>query len=336
MTAQNAAKLVCFGEMLVRLTAPAGEALLQTPQLSAHIGGAEANVAICVSRLGIPSAMATVIPDNPLGRAACDELRRHGVDVSNVKFGPGRMGLYFLTPGAVLRAPEIIYDRAGSAFANAPAGAIDWWPALKGAEWLHVSGITPAVSNAAGEAALAAMTAAAAANVKVCFDGNYRSKLWEARGESGQAILKQMLDHATLAFIDERDIALILGRDVGDRKQSAQAAFAAFPNLRMIVATQRETHGVNDYSLGASLVTRSNARQCPPIALPGVVDRIGGGDAFAGGFLYAHMSGMPETDALAFALYSAAAKHGQSGDASHASADDIRALMAGGDLDIKR
>jgi 2-dehydro-3-deoxygluconokinase len=329
-------RLVCFGEMLVRLTAPAGEALLQTPQLSAHIGGAEANVAICVSCLGIPSAMATIVPNNPLGRAARDELRRHGVDTANVKFSPGRMGLYYLTPGAVLRAPEIIYDRAGSAFANAPASAIDWWPALKGAEWLHVSGITPAVSKSAGEAALAAMTAAASANVKVCFDGNYRSKLWEARGENGQAILKQMLDYATLAFIDERDISLILGRDVGDRKQSAQAAFAAFPNLRMIVATQRETHGVNDYSLGATLFTRSSARQVAPIALPGVVDRIGGGDAFAGGFLYAHMSGMPETDALTFALYSAAAKHGQLGDSSHASADDIRVLIAGGGLDVRR
>ena len=121
-----------------------------------------------------------------------------------------------------------------------------------------------------------------------------------------------------------------------DRVPEGTVVYAAFPNLRMILATQRETHGVNDYSLGATLFTRSNTRQCPPIALPGVVDRIGGGDAFAGGFLYAHMSGMPDTDALTFALYSAAAKHGQSGDASHASADDIRALMAGGGLDVKR
>src|SRR6185503_7398335 len=269
-----------------------GEMLLQTPQLSAHIGGAEANVAICYSRLGGDAAMATVLPDNPLGRAARDELRRHGVDAEHVKFAPGRMGLYFLTPGAVIRAPEIIYDRAGSAFALAPADAIDWWAVLKGPEfaprqplrdaaWLHVSGITPAVSKAAGEAALAAMTTAAAANVKICFDGNYRSKLWEARGETGQAILKQMLEHATLAFIDERDIALVLGKDVGDRKEAAKAAFAALPNLRMIAATTRETHGVNDYSLGATLFTRSGAYTQPAIALSGVVDRIGGGDAFA-------------------------------------------------------
>jgi 2-dehydro-3-deoxygluconokinase len=329
-------RLVCFGEMLVRLTSPNGEMLLQTPQLSAHIGGAEANVAICVSRLGGDAAMATLLPDNPLGRAARDELRRHGVGVGNVKFAPGRMGLYFLTPGAVTRAPEIIYDRAGSAFAGVKPDTIDWWNALKGAEWLHVSGITPAVSESAGEAALAAMKAAAAANAKICFDGNYRSKLWEARGQNGQAILKAMLEQATLAFIDERDISLILGRDAGDRKAAAKAAFAAFPQLRTIAATRRETHGVSDYSLGATLITRSAAHEHPPIALPGVVDRIGGGDAFAGGFLHAYMKGMPEADALAFALYSAAAKHGQSGDSSHASESDIRALMAGGGLDVKR
>jgi 2-dehydro-3-deoxygluconokinase len=329
-------RVICFGEMLVRLTAPPGEMLLQTPRLSAHVGGAEANVAICVSRLGGSAAVATVLPDNPLGRAARDELRRHGVDVSNVIFAPGRMGLYFLTPGAVVRAPEIVYDRAGSAFSNMQANAIDWWKALKGAEWLHVSGITPAVSKSAGEAALGAMTAAAAASVKICFDGNYRSKLWEARGESGQAILKQMLEQATLAFIDERDIALVLGVSAPDRATAVKAAFHAFPNLRMIAATTRETRGVNDYALGATLFTRSGSHVHPALALPGVVERIGGGDAFAGGLLYALMEGMPEADALAFALYSAAAKHGQAGDASHASADDIRALMTGGGFDVKR
>ncbi len=329
-------RLVCFGEMLVRLTAPAGERLLQTPQLSAHVGGAEANVAIGFSRLGGEAAMATVLPDNPLGSAARDELRRHGVDVAQVKFAAGRMGLYWLTPGAVLRAADIVYDRAGSAFANAAPNAIDWNAALKGAGWLHVSGITPAVSANAGEAALAAVKTAVSAGVKVCFDGNYRSKLWEARGENGQAILKQLLEHATLAFIDERDIALILGRDAGDRRHAAKAAFDAFPRLQMVAATTRQTLGVNDYSLGATLVTRTGYQQHAPIDLPGVVDRIGGGDAFAAGFLFGHTSGMSDDETLAFALHSASAKHGQVGDASHAFAADVRALMAGGGLDVKR
>jgi 2-dehydro-3-deoxygluconokinase len=336
MTAPKSGKLVCFGEMLVRLTAPPGEILLQTPQLSAHIGGAESNVAICVSRLGGNAAMATILPDNPLGRAARDELRRHGVDGAHVNFGAGRMGLYFLTPGAVTRAPEIVYDRTGSAFARAPPDAIDWKIALRSAAWLHVSGITPAVSATAGEAALAAMKAAHSAGVKISFDGNYRSKLWEARGESGQAILKQILDHATLAFIDQRDIALIFGREFSDRHKAADAAFAAFSNLQVVACTTRVTLGVNDYSLGAALFTRSGAHELPPISLPNVVDRIGGGDAFAGGFLYAHIGGMPHAEALAFALHSAAAKHGQIGDASHASEADIRTLMAGGALDVRR
>lgn len=329
-------RLVCFGEMLVRLTAPAGERLLQTPQLSAHIGGAEANVAIGFSRLGGEAAMATILPDNPLGLAARDELRRHGVSTDHVKFAPGRMGLYWLTPGAVLRAASIVYDRAGSAFASALPNAIDWNTALKGAGWLHISGITPAVSVTAGEAALAAAKTAVASNVDTCFDGNYRSKLWEARGETGQSILKQLLGHATLAFIDERDIALVLGHDAGNRQQAAKAAFDAFPRLQMIAATTRQTHGVNDYSLGATLFTRTAAHQIEPIELPGVVDRIGGGDAFAAGFLYGHLTGMKEAETLAFALHSAAAKHGQAGDASHASAADIRALMSGGGLDVRR
>jgi 2-dehydro-3-deoxygluconokinase len=328
--------LVCFGEMLVRLTAPAGEMLLQTPRLSAHIGGAEANVAIGYARLGGVARMATVLPDNPLGRAARDELRRHGVDISSVRFQPGRMGLYYLTPGAVLRAPEIVYDRAGSTFALASPEAIDWSAALQGADWLHVSGITPAVSEAGGRAALAALESAARLGVRVSFDGNHRASLWKARGETGASILREILGHATLAFIDERDIGLMLDRAFTSRDAAASAAFAAFPELQLVVATVREARGVHDHSLGASLHARDGECRIEPIALPGVVDRIGAGDAFAAGFHFALSSGDAPEAALAFALHAAAAKHGQVGDAGWASASDVRALMAGRGYDVKR
>lgn len=329
-------KLVCFGEMLVRLSAPQGEMLLQTPQLSAHIGGAEANVAICVSRLGGPSAMATTLPDNPLGHAARDELRRHGVDVSGVTFAPGRMGLYFLTPGAVLRPSEIVYDRAGSAFAER-AGAGPPIATLDGAAMLHLSGITPAVSSQGGEAALAAVTAANRKNVPVSFDGNYRAKLWEARKETGAPILKKLLESAALAFIDERDIALVLGQTFADRNAAAAAAFRAFPKLQRIAATTRTTHAVDAFSLGATLHHRDGAlTQARPLELGNVIDRIGGGDAFAGGLLHGLMKKWPTEDALAFALHTAAAKHGQAGDASHASEAQIRALMSDGGKDVRR
>lgn len=332
----TAGMLVCFGEMLVRLSAPQGEMLLQTPQLSAHIGGAEANVAICVSRLGGKAAMATVLPDNPLGHAARDELRRHGVDVSAVAFAPGRMGLYFLTPGAVLRPSEIVYDRTGSAFAEA-ADAVAWDQALAGAGMLHVSGITPAVSARGGEAALKAVAAAGKAGVPVSFDGNYRSKLWEARGETGAPILRKLLESASLAFIDERDIALVLQTSFADRNDACAAAFRAFPKLQRIAATTRTTHAVDAFSLGATLHHRSGElTQAKPLELGNVIDRIGGGDAFAGGLLHGLMTGWAEDDALAFALHTAAAKHGQIGDASHASEAQIRALMGAGGKDVRR
>jgi 2-dehydro-3-deoxygluconokinase len=206
---------------------------------------------------------------------------------------------------------------------------------LSGVEWLHISGITPAVSELAGTEALEAAAAATAAGVKVSFDGNYRAKLWQARGETGAPFLRKLLDHATLAFIDERDIALVLGGSVLPRLEAAGAAFGAFPRLQMLAATTRDASGVESHALGATLHTRAGETRIDPIALPHIVDRIGGGDAFAGGLLFALMDGMEGADALAFALYSAAAKHGQSGDASHASATDIRALMDG-KLDVKR
>lgn len=328
-------KLVCFGEMLVRLSASHGEMLLQTPHLSAHIGGAEANVAICVSRLGGKAAMATTLPDNPLGHAARDELRRHGVGVDAVTFAPGRMGLYFLTPGAVTRPSEIVYDRAGSAFAEC-GNAGSCIAALDGAGYLHVSGISPAVSARAGEATLAAVMAAVERGVPVSFDGNYRSSLWAARGETGAPILRQLLGMATLAFVDERDIALVLGESFADRGAACAAAFAAFPKLQRIAATTRTVHAVDAFSLGATLHGRDGVASAKQLELANVVDRIGGGDAFAGGLLFSLMKGIGAQDALDFALHTAAAKHGQMGDASHASEAQVRALMGAGARDVRR
>ena len=138
-------RIVCYGEVLVRLSAPAGQMLLQSPGLDVCIGGAEANVAVSLAQFGHRAAMVSALPDNALGHAARNVLRGHGVDTGGVAFGPGRMGLYFLTPGAVTRPSEIIYDRAGSVFAEADAGLHDWAALLDGADWLHVSGVTPAI-----------------------------------------------------------------------------------------------------------------------------------------------------------------------------------------------
>ena len=334
-------RIVCFGELLLRLAAPAAEVLLQSPRLEVRVGGAEANVAVSLARLGHPVAMVSVLPEGPLGTAARDELRRYGVDTSGVRFAAGRMGLYFLSPGAVLRPSEVTYDRAGSAFAAASPDLIDWEQVLPGAAWLHLSGVTPAVGANAAAAALRAAKVARAADVKVSFDGNYRSKLWAAWSGDAPSILRDILGHSDLAFIDDRDAALVLGRSfdgepVERRRTAASAAFEAFPNLQRIASTIREQQGVEDHTLGAVLFTRDAEHAARSFALSGVVDRIGGGDAFAAGVLHGLLDGLSDLDSLEFGLAAAALKHSIRGDFNLVGVGEVRALLAGAGLDVKR
>jgi 2-dehydro-3-deoxygluconokinase len=228
-------RIVCFGELLVRLSSSDGEQLLQSPSLQVHFGGAEANVAVSLARFGHAAAMVSIVPPNALGAAAVAELRRHGVDTSGVLTGPGRMGLYFLTPGAVSRPSAVLYDRAGSAFSQAAATAIDWRAALRDARWLHLSGIASALGETAAAANQRAADAALELGVAVSFDGNYREQLWAASGGDAKRLLLGMLATAQLAFIDDRDIGLLIGfarrdGDVLERRRAAAAGpVAALP-----------------------------------------------------------------------------------------------------------
>ena len=149
--------IVCFGELLLRLGAPGRQMLLQSPVLDVHVGGAEANVAVSLARFGHDARMVGVVADNALGEAALGELRRHRVDTRAVQQVAGRMGLYFLTPGAIQRPSEVLYDRADSAFARVGGGTHDWPALLAGADWLHVSGVTPALGQRAADVVLAAV-----------------------------------------------------------------------------------------------------------------------------------------------------------------------------------
>jgi 2-dehydro-3-deoxygluconokinase len=334
-------RIVCFGELLLRLSAPGHELLLQTPRLDVQVGGAEANVAVSLARLGRASAMVSVAPDNVLGRAARDELRRHGVATAGVRTGDGRMGLYFLAAGAVTRPSDVLYDRAQSAFALADPDLIDWSAELNGASWLHLSGVTPAVGANAAAAAIRAAEAAQALAVPVSFDGNYRAKLWAAWNGDGPAILGRILAASDLAFADDRDIALVLGKRFDDPNprtrlaEAAAAAFAAFPQLQRIACTSRVQHAVGHHELSAVLITRTRTITSAATALSGIVDRIGGGDAFAAGLLFALTGGMDDQASLDFALAAAALKHSIPGDFNLVSEADVRAALQGG-FDVRR
>lgn len=336
-------RIVCFGEMLVRLTAPGREMLLQSPRLDVTIGGAEANVAVSLARFGWDAAMVTTLPDQALGQACRAQLRYQGIDARHVVMRAGRMGLYFLTPGAMQRPAEIIYDRAGSAFATTPADAYDWPALLEGADWLHVGGITPAVSQHAEDAVLAAAEAAAKAGVKVSFDCNYRAKLWQERGGDAPAVFSRLAACADLLFGNERDIALILGADfhaVPAEERflaAAELAFKTWPKLQRMASTVRTHHDVDNQELTGRLVTRDHrVHLSRTFKMNGIVDRIGGGDAFAAGLIHAIERGMTADGAITFATAASVLKHSIPGDANMVSVADVVSLVNDEALDVKR
>lgn len=335
--------IVCFGELLLRLGAPGRQMLLQSPVLEVHVGGAEANVAVSLARFGHDARMVGVVADNALGEAALGELRRHRVDTRGVQQAVGRMGLYFLTPGAIQRPSEVLYDRADSAFARAGGGTHDWPALLAGADWLHVSGVTPALGQRAAEGVLSAVRAARAAGTKVSFDGNFRPKLWEAWGGDAPTILRGLMAEADLLFASHRDLQVVLGLEFPQATPQerfaagAAAAFQAFPHLRQMAATVRVQRSVDHHVISAITALRDGAlhttaaRDVSPI-----VDRIGTGDAFAAGVLHGGLAGLSAQAALDFGVAAACLKHSLPGDFNLVGAADVHALLGENALDVKR
>jgi len=338
----SATRFVCFGELLLRLAAPGRERLLQSPRLDVQVGGAEANVAVALAHFGHASALVSTVADNALGAAAVGEVRRHGVDVSRVGTGAGRMGLYFLETGAVHRPSQVLYDRADSAFALASPEKYDWSALLDGADVLHVSGVTPAVGANAAAAATAAMRAARARGLSVVFDGNYRSKLWQAWNSSPGAILRELFACADILFADHRDIAIALGREFNSASSeqsladAAAAAFGAFAPLQRIVSTRRVQHSVDHHELSAIMVTRTHTLTSPAHQITPIVDRIGAGDAFAAGVLHGLFTGMSEQDSLDFGLAAGCLKHSVPGDFLRHSVGEVTDFLGERRFDVRR
>ncbi len=335
--------IACFGELLLRLSAPDHQLLLQSPRLDVHVGGAEANVGVSLARFGHRVSMIGTVADNALGAAAVAELRRHGVDTGRVCHAEGRMGLYFLSSGAGLRPSRVTYDRGSSAFGLARADSYDWPRLLQGVQWLHLSGISPALGPEAARATLDAAHAARAMGVKVSFDGNYRPTLWQQRAGQAPAILRELFACAHIVFADHRDISLVLGGEfpqesAPSRVEAAAAmAFAAFPQLQYLACTQRTVHGANHHALGAMLCARDGVRVvAPAIELTDIVDRIGSGDAFAAGVLHGLIEGFDADTTIRFGLAAGCLKHSVAGDFNLVEVADVMALADGSQSDVRR
>lgn len=330
--------VLCFGEMLLRLAAPDSGHLFQEARLDAHFGGAEANVAVALARLGAPAAVITALPHGVVGDAALETVRAAGVDVSRVTRTDGRFGLYYLSPPSGPRGAHIVYDRLGSSFATTPSSAYDWPRAFDGVEWLHLSGIIPAIGPEATRLSLDAIAAARKAGVKVSFDGNFRASMWARWCDDPQPILIEHVEGADLLIGSHRDISLLLGKEHGgdtpaERRSACEAAFARFDGLEWIASTGRRVVEADLHRLSARVDQRDFGFETPTVPVTGIVDRIGTGDAFAAGVLFGLADGCKA--AAEHGLAMAALKHATVGDQSRATIADVL-LFTGEPADVRR
>lgn len=332
-------RVVTLGEIMLRLRAPGRERLLQSPLLEASFGGAESNVAVALAQLGFDAAFVTVLPANPIGDAAVAELRRFGVDTRLIRRRGERVGIYFLEAGAAQRPSRVIYDRAGSALATATAEDFTWEDLFAGADWFHISGITPALSAAAAELSLEAVRQAHSRGVPVSCDYNFRANLWKY-GKSAPEVMRELVRHATVGIANEEDCQRALGIDAeldvrGGSLEAAKARALAervleqFPNLAKQVITLRESHGADHNGWSACLHDRERFLISRRYDIPTIVDRVGSGDAFAAGLIYGLLTFANDERALEFAAAAGCLKHSVPGDFLRVSVGEVETLLKG-------
>jgi len=332
-------KTVTFGEIMLRLSPPGVERFFQSPALSATFGGGEANVAVSLAHFGLLSHYVTRLPANPIGDAALRSLRAEGVRVDFVQRGGERLGIYFAETGASQRGSTVVYDRAGSAISQVRPGDIPWADVLEGAAWFHVTGITPALGSTVAAATREAVEAARAAGIRVSLDLNYRAKLW-SRAEARQ-IMRPLVALTDVVVANEEDIQASLGLEVrgadivGGRldvegyREVAERIVTEF-GVKSVAITLRESHSASDNGWSAVLYDAPDGQfhrsQHYEIA---VVDRIGGGDAFAAGLIFGLATGRSADAALRFAVAASAIKQTVPGDFNRASIAEVERLAKG-------
>lgn len=325
---------------MLRLKSPGAERLFQSPTLEATFGGGEANVAVSLANFGLDAAFVTVLPENDVAEACIGELRRFGVDTSLIARGPGRVGIYFLESGANQRGSKVVYDRAGSAIAIAEPSAIDWKKAFQGAEWFHITGITPALSASAAELSLQAVKAAKEMGLTVSCDFNYRGKLWKY-GKAAPEIMTELVKHVDVGIANEEDCQKSLGisvdidvatgqLDTAKYEALAKKVLEAFPGLKALAITLRESKGADSNGWSACLHDRNKFYLSRHYDITDIVDRVGGGDSFAAGLIYGLLNFEDKMEALNFAVAASCLKHSILGDFNRVSVSEVKKL-AGGD-----
>ncbi|OFW20238.1 MAG: 2-dehydro-3-deoxygluconokinase [Acidobacteria bacterium RIFCSPLOWO2_12_FULL_66_21] len=332
-------RVVTFGEIMLRLSPPGFERFFQSPVLSATFGGGEANVAVSLAQFGLASDYVTALPKHAIGDAAIRALRAEGVGTSHIVRGGSRVGIYFAESGASQRASSVIYDRAQSAVSEMAPDAVDWGGIFEGADWFHVTGITPALGAKAADATARALAAARARRVRVSVDLNYRKKLWtEAQARK---VMGPFMRDVDLVIANEEDLQSVLGvhvpgTDVTSGRLNVEGYREAAERVTrdfgppMVAITLRESVSASDNGWSAVLwdgatgtLHRSQRYDVR------IVDRIGGGDSFAAGLIYGLLTGRAPEGALRFAVAASALKQTVPGDFNRMTVEEVDRLCGG-------
>ncbi|TWT71430.1 sugar kinase [Crateriforma conspicua] len=351
--------VVTFGEIMGRLAAPEHLRLRQTRTLDVTYAGAEASVAASICNFGGQARFVTALPKHALADATMDSIRSVGIDASYIlRTDTGRLGMYYLETGANQRPSHVIYDRADSAVAITPADAYDWDAIFKDANWLHLSGITPALSSNAADATRVAATQAKKAGVTISIDLNFRGKLWNWDAslqprELARRTMNGILPHVDVVIANEEDCHDVLGIQAGQTDvhsgtletshypEVARQVVQQFPNISKVAITLRESLSATHNNWGAMLYDAANQASCfsplnsdgdyQPYQIKSIVDRVGGGDAFAGGLIFALSTeelSQPQT-ALNYAVAASCLKHSIKGDFNYSTRQEVERLMGG-------
>ena len=331
-------KVVCFGEIMLRLAPNGYYRFFQNDQMQATFGGGEANVAVSLANYGQDVSYVTKLPSHAIGQAAVNSLRAFGVDTSDIVRGGERVGIYYLEKGASQRGSVCIYDRAHSSIQTADRADFDWDKILDGADWFHFTGITPALGENLVEICLDACKAAKAKGVKISCDLNYRGKLW-TRQQAREAMTK-LCEYVDVCISNEEDAKDVFGIEAENTdiyggklnkdgyKSVAKQLMDRF-GFEKVAITLRTSLSASDNDWAGMLYDGKDYCFSKEYHLH-IVDRVGGGDSFGGGLIYALRNGKSTQDAIEFAVAASALKHSVEGDFNRVSVSEVEKL-AGGD-----
>ena len=334
-------KVVTLGEIMLRLSTPGNTRFVQSDSFDVVYGGGEANVAVSCANYGHDAYFVTKLPKHEIGQSAVNALRKYGVKTDFIARGGDRVGIYYLETGASMRPSKVIYDRAHSAIAEADAVDFDFDAIMEGADWFHWSGITPAISDKAAELTRLACEAAKRHGVTVSVDLNFRKKLWTK--EKAQSIMKPLMQFVDVCIGNEEDAELVLGFKPGDTDvTSGELELAGYKsifeqmvdkfNFEYCVSSLRVSHSASDNGWSACIYSRDTKEfyHSKEYSIHPIVDRVGGGDSFAGGVICGMLDGKNFKDALEYGVAASALKHTIPGDFNLVSRKEVETL-AGGD-----